>query len=103
MARPYKRVILVLRPVSSRKTSLRTPQLFCALRHLRRDICSSGRPCSAALRVFFIAQLQALQAMPQGRRAELDAEILGEAFLELRQSQIRLLFDPTTQLGVVLF
>src|SRR5205823_10542252 len=63
----------------------------------------SGRFCSAALRVFFIAQPQALQAVPQGGRAQLDAKILGDALLKLSQSQIRFFLDPATQLGIVLF
>ena len=47
--------------------------------------------------VFFIAQAQAIEPMPQRRETDLDLELGLAALLQFDQSQIRLLGDPSLQ------
>ena len=88
---------MVLRPVSSRKMRCSGLQWTRFRRHSARAILMSGRSCSAADSVFFIAESEPLQPMPQGRDAQCDPELLLQAGLEFAQRQIRLRGDPGPQ------
>src|ERR1700722_13598179 len=101
--RPERRAILVFNPVSSINTSRRTSQLGCCRRQRLRAALTSGRSCSAARVVFFIAQSQSLQTMPQGRQADGHLQLLPALFLQLAQGQTRLPDNPTAQGPVMLF
>src|SRR5580698_3481463 len=94
---------MVFKPVSSIKTRRRASQADCCSRHRFRAVLTSGRSCSAARVVFFIAQPQLLQAMPQGGQADRDLQLFPAAALQLVQRQVRLRPDPTPQGPVVLF
>ena len=63
----------------------------------------SGRFCSAARSVFFIAQAEMLDPVPQGGEAQADFEFAREALLEFGQRQIGLLLDPVAQRLIVFF
>ena len=63
----------------------------------------SGRFCSAARSVFFIAQAQVFQPVPQGGDSKAHFQVPRNAPLELGQSQIRLLPDPSAQGLIMLF
>ena len=63
----------------------------------------SGRLCSAARSVFFIAQAEVLKPVPQRGDAQLHFEFACDARLEFGQGQIGLLTDPAAQSLVVLF
>lgn len=52
-ARPWRRVILVLTPVSSMKTSRAGSMKGCAARRRSRAAATPGRSCSEAVRLFF--------------------------------------------------
>jgi hypothetical protein len=52
--------------------------------------------------VFFIAQAQFLQPVPQGRQTDDDVDLLPATLLQLTQRQVRLLPNPTAQGPVVL-
>ena len=62
----------------------------------------SGRFCSAARSVFFIAQAEVLKTMPQGSKSQADFEFAQKALLEFDQRQIGLLLDPAAQGRIVL-
>src|SRR5580658_153626 len=97
------RASLVFKPVSSINTSRRTSQSGCCWRQSCRAALTSGRSCSAARVVFFIAQAQPLQTGPQGGDADGDLELLPTPFLEFAQGQIGLLRNPTAQGAAMLF
>ena len=78
-------------------------QFSCQLRHLFLAVQMSGRSCSAARRVFFIAQAQPFEAVPEGCDPKADSQVRRDAFLKLAQGEIGLLFDPASKRGVVLF
>ena len=78
-------------------------QLCCQLRHLFLAIRMSGRSCSAARRVFFIAQAQTFQAVPEGGDPKGDTQVRRDALLKLAQGEIGLLFDPASKRGIVFF
>ena len=63
----------------------------------------SGRLCSAARSVFFIAQAKVLESVPEGGDAQAHFESAGNARLEFGQGQIGLLGDPAAQSLVMLF
>jgi len=92
----------VFKPVSSRKTNRRTSQPGCWHRHRFRAALTSGRSCSAARVVFFIAQAQFLQPVPQGGQTDNHLKLLPATLLQLTQRQIRLHPKPTAQSPVVL-
>src|SRR5271167_3549358 len=66
--------MLVEAQVSSTKTSRRGSRPGCILRQLARAASTSALHCSAARRVFFEGQLQALHEAPDRRASHLDAE-----------------------------
>src|SRR5271167_4091775 len=66
--------MLVEAQVSSTKTSRRGSRPGCISRQLARAASTSALHCSAARRVFFEGQLQALQEAPDRRASHLDAE-----------------------------
>ena len=63
----------------------------------------SGRFCSAARSVFFIAQAEVFEPVPQGGDAQMHFEFARDALLEFGQSQIGALMDPAAQSRVMLF
>jgi hypothetical protein len=95
--------MVVFKPVSSINTNRRTSQPGCCLRHRRRAALTSGRSCSAARVVFFIAQPQLLQPVPQGGDANGNVQMFPTPFLEFAQGQIRLRANPPAQSSVMLF
>src|ERR1700691_2959586 len=101
--RPYRRASLVFKPVSSINTNWRTSQPGCCRRQSFRAALTSGRSCSAARVVFFIAQTQLFQAVPQGGDADGNLQLLETPLLEFAQGQIRLLCNPLAQGAVMLF
>src|SRR5208283_843193 len=101
--RPWWRAILVFKPVSSINTSWRTSQLGCCLRQRLRAVLTSGRSCSAARVVFFIAQTELFQTVPQGGDANGNFQALQTPFLEFTEGQIRLRCYPPAQGSVMLF
>src|SRR5580700_5800163 len=101
--RPRRRASLVFKPVSSINTNRRTSQSGCCWRQSFRAALTSGRSCSAARVVFFIAQTQLLQPVPQGGDADGNPQLLETPVLEFAQGQIRFLRNPSAQGAVMLF
>src|ERR1035441_10324891 len=101
--RPWWRAILVFKPVSSINTNWRTSQLDFCLRQSRRAVLTSGRSCSAARVVFFIAQTELFQTVPQSGDANGNFQVLQTPFLEFVEGQISLRCNPTAQGSVMLF
>jgi len=79
------------------KTSRWLSQLGWDRRHRIRAALTSGRSCSAACVVFFIAQTQPVEPVPQRGDPNRDAQSFPAALLEFCQGQISLLGDPPTQ------
>ena len=67
-----------------------------------RAALTSGRSCSAARVVFFMAQAELLQPVPQSGDANGNFQLLKTPSLELAQSQIGLRHNPTAQGSVML-
>src|ERR1700751_648859 len=78
--------------VSPMKTSFRGSRVGCVSRHAARAAATSGRFCSAAQSVFFIADPQALQKPADGRLPDLDAS-LQQRPPQLEQGRARRLLD----------
>src|SRR5688572_18806900 len=79
------------------KTSRARSHCGWSVRQRLRAALMSGRACSAACVVFFIAQTQAIEPMPQRRETDLNIELVLAALLQFHQGQIRLLGDPALQ------
>src|SRR5919106_313364 len=99
-ARPRRRVILVVVPVSSRKTSRWTPSRMrgwrCAF-HSSRAWRTSSRSASEATSVFFEGQAR-LQQHPRQRRRMHRHILLGLQFgRQLRHRDVWLALDPFEQ------
>jgi hypothetical protein len=101
--RLWRRASLVCKPVSSIKTNRRTSQLGCCLCQSRRAALTSGRSCSAARVVFFIAQTELFQPVPQSGGANGNVQPLPTPFLEFAQGQFCLRGNPTAQGSIMLF
>ena len=94
--RPRRRAILVLAPVSSRKTrrwGSRSPWL--AAQACRRR-ATSGRSCSAACAVFFEADAAAVEEAPKAADPDRNAA-LSQPRLQLGQGHVRGPLDLTKQ------
>ena len=98
-ARPRKRVIFVLAPLSSTKTSRHAGSAARCLCHRALFSATSGRFCSAANRVFFISPTQLPQ--PQIDRGSPKGTI--QASAQLRQGGVRLLGQQLAQSFLALF
>ena len=61
--RAYSRVMAMLLPASSMKTSRRGSRLFASSMNLRRRAWMRGSPCSTAVRLFFFASARASAAL----------------------------------------
>ena len=70
-------------------------QLGCCVRQSLRAVLMSGRSCSAARVVFFIAQTELFQTVPQSGDANGNFQVLQTPFLEFAQGQNRLRPNPT--------
>jgi hypothetical protein len=81
--------------VSSMKTSFRGSRVGCFSRHAARAAATSGRFCSAAQSVFFIADPQALQKPADGRLPHLDASLV-QLLLQFEEGRARRLLDELT-------
>jgi len=81
--------------VSSMKTSFRGSRVGWFSRHAARAAATSGRFCSAAQSVFFIADPQALQKPTDRRLPDLDAS-LAQRLLQFEQGRARRLLDELT-------
>jgi hypothetical protein len=80
----------VVAPVSSRKTKAVELRWRCQIRQRRRRAMTSDLPCSLALSVFFVPEVEAAQRRPdRGQRAHHDA-LLGQGGPQLRQGDARL-------------
>ena len=88
---------MVFSPVSSRKTRWRKSQCrrFCI--HAWRAASMSGRSCSAARSVFFIAQIEPFKPVPQGRCSHGNAQLLTQSLADLLQGHAPVRFDPLLQ------
>src|SRR5258707_14972911 len=84
-------------------TNWRTSQLGCCFRQSLRAALTSGRSCSAARVVFFIAQTELFQTVPQGGDANGNFQLLQTTSLEFAEGQIRLRRNPAAQGPVMLF
>jgi hypothetical protein len=71
--RPRRRVMFVLKPLSSRKTRRAGFRPGWMRRHSVRASATSARSCSAACCDFFERPAQAVQAVPQRAHADADA------------------------------
>jgi len=94
MIRPYRRVMLVLAPLSSRKTRRCGSTWAMRSRHAARCAVTSGRSCSLACRDFFAMAAQPLQC-PMDRH---DAGVDAGAIQQLLQRCVRLLVNPGPEL-----
>jgi len=83
------------------KTSFRGSSVGCSCRHAARAAATSGRFCSAAQSVFFIADPQAFEKPSDGRLPDLDAS-LAQLLLQFEQGRARRLLDEFTHEGLVL-
>jgi len=92
-ARPLSLIILVAQPVSSMKINLCGSRLAWPSRQRRRAAATSGRCCSLASTVFFIAEPHAQQKPRDRALAGLDAA-RQKLDAKLVQRQIGLLLDP---------
>src|ERR1019366_2459480 len=94
--RPLSRTIFVLAAVSSRNTSRAGSNMPCSRIQRRRARATSVRSCSAARRLFFEADLVALEEAPDSSAT---AGYPSPAHLgnDLIQRQIRLRFDQSQQ------
>lgn len=84
-------------PVSSRNTSFSMSSVGWFCFQACRASCTSGRSCSLACRVFFIAQSPFVQLMPQCWHFDGSSVLVGQSLAHLRQRQIRPLRDPCPQ------
>jgi hypothetical protein len=79
------------------KTKRRGSQPGCFFRQAMRAALTSGRSCSAARVVFFIAQAQPVDPVPQGVESDLHPQLLLAALLHLAQRDVNLLGKPSAQ------
>ena len=84
-------------------TNWRTSQWGCCCRQSLRAALTSGRSCSAARVVFFIAQTELCQTVPQSGDANGNLQLLQTTALEFAEGQIRLRRNPSAQGSVMLF
>src|ERR1035437_6074966 len=96
LQRPRKRVIAVLVPVSSMKTSLSGSSFACSRFHSSRAAATSGRNCSAARRLFFDADFARVEEPPERRDAGHNATF-ARVTKYLRERDIRPLGDQPQQ------
>ncbi len=96
-ARPRKRVMFVLVPVSSMKISCLGSIEGCLSRHSSRAALTSSRSCSAACSVFFKADPVTIEEAPQSRNADRKGFVRSQTPADFHQRQIRLLGDQREQ------
>src|SRR5207237_9134671 len=77
-ARPYRRVIFVLAPVSSMNTNRSGSSPGIRSAQTCRFSLTSGRSCSAARMTFFERQLEASEVVEQRPDADLDPQPLAQ-------------------------
>ena len=88
-ARPYRRVILVLAPDSSRKTNRYGATVAWNWRHRSRCVAMSARSCSLARRVFFNDKSEFRNnSMYRG-----EAAVFAKMVFHLSQSHINILLE----------
>src|SRR6266536_4347123 len=88
--RPLSRTMLVLVAVSSINTNRAGLSIPCSLIQRRRARATSGRPCSAARRLFFDCYIMPLEKSPDGGAAARDSALVHRSD-HLVQGQIRLI------------
>jgi hypothetical protein len=86
--------------VSSMKTSLRGSRVGCFSRHAARAAATSGRFCSAAQSVFFIAEPQTLQKPTDRRLPDFNASF-SQRLLQIKQRRAWRLLDKLTNNSLV--
>src|SRR3984957_20679258 len=96
-ARLRKRVMFVLVPVSSMKTSCLGSIAGCLSRHSSRDALTSSRSCSAACSVFFKADPVTIEEAPQTRNAGGKGLVRSQTPTDFHQCQVRLIGDQSEQ------
>src|SRR5665811_1569567 len=94
--RPRKRVIAVLVPVSSMKTSLSGSSVACSRFHSSRAAATSGRNCSRRAKAFFDADFARVEEPPERRDAGHNATF-ARVTKYLRERDIRPLGDQPQQ------
>src|SRR6201995_1755957 len=96
-ARPRKRVMFVLVPVSSIKTSCLGSIEGCLSCHSSRAALTSSRSCSAACSVFFKADPVTIEETPQSRNTGRKGFVRSQTPADFHQRQVRLLDDQREQ------
>src|SRR5262249_52814029 len=96
--RPLSRTIFVLAAVSSINTSRVELSMACRRFQHRRARATSGRSCSAARKLFFEADVVALEEAPHGSATACDPALVHLTH-PLIQRQIRLLLNQREQPG----
>src|SRR5205807_5850728 len=94
--RPLSRTIFVLAAVSSMNTSRVELSMVCRRFQHRRARATSGRSCSAARRLFFEADVVALEEAPHGSATACNPVLVHHRD-HLIQRQIRLLLNQREQ------
>ena len=82
------------------KTSLRGSRVGCFSRHAARAAATSGRFCSAAQSVFFIAEPQTLQKPTDRRLPDFNASF-SQRLLQIKQRRAWRLLDKLTNNSLV--
>src|SRR5579863_2252772 len=96
LARPRKRAMLVVVPVSSRKTSRAGSRSGCAAIHAARAAATSGRSCSLACTIFLEADVLGGKEPPHRPVADMLAAS-GKFGADLLQRQVGNRGDPLQQ------
>src|ERR1700730_2469545 len=96
LARPRNRAMLVVVPVSSRKTSRAGSRSGCSACQAARASATSGRSCSLACTIFFEADALGGEEPPHRPVADMDAPV-GQLGADLFQRQIWNRRDPRQQ------
>src|SRR5580658_2603807 len=84
------------------KTRRRGSHPGCSLRQSLRAAATSGRSCSAARVVFFRAQAETMQLVPEGVDADRYPKVHQTTLLQLRQADVRLAAYPAADRSAVL-
>src|SRR5918995_2317627 len=96
-ARPRRRAMLVVAPVSSMKTSLAGSRSSWPSNQSSRLFRTSGRSCSAAWAVFFHGHVAAVEEGPDGAHARRDVALRPEALLHLDEGDVLCRLDQAEQ------
>lgn len=96
--RPYRRVMLVVAPNSSGKTTFSESMADCLAHHWSRLAFTSGRSCSAARRTFFNRHPMPGDGIPQGTQGNHNPQFRLESSPEFLHCLVGGRHDPLPQL-----